>query len=51
MLESLARACLLTLDGYTVDLAHEALLTTWPMPRADIRSGMQFGAGEPQQQD
>jgi WD40 repeat protein len=30
VLEALARARLLTLDGDTVELAHEALLTAWP---------------------
>ncbi|MFD8653555.1 nSTAND1 domain-containing NTPase [Streptomyces mirabilis] len=30
VLEAFARARLLTLDGDTVDLAHEALLTAWP---------------------
>ncbi|MGW7547611.1 nSTAND1 domain-containing NTPase [Streptomyces sp. NPDC054770] len=30
VIERLARARLLTLDGTTVDLAHEALITAWP---------------------
>ncbi|MGW3152092.1 nSTAND1 domain-containing NTPase [Streptomyces sp. NPDC001177] len=30
VLERLARARLITLDGETVDLAHEALITAWP---------------------
>jgi WD40 repeat protein len=33
VLEHLVRARLLTLDGETVDLAHEALLTAWPRYR------------------
>ncbi|UUU23082.1 nSTAND1 domain-containing NTPase [Streptomyces sp. DSM 40750] len=36
VLERLARARLLILDGDTVDLAHEALLTAWPRLRAWI---------------
>ncbi|MEU6097843.1 hypothetical protein [Streptomyces sp. NPDC047079] len=35
-LEALAQARLLTLDGDTVELAHEALLTAWPRLRAWI---------------
>ncbi|MEU3600513.1 hypothetical protein ABZ714_17615 [Streptomyces sp. NPDC006798] len=34
VLERLVRARLLTVDGTTVDLAHEALLTAWPRLRA-----------------
>jgi WD40 repeat protein/transcriptional regulator with XRE-family HTH domain len=33
VLERLARARLITLDGDTVDLAHEALISTWPRLR------------------
>ncbi|MGP4114415.1 nSTAND1 domain-containing NTPase [Streptomyces sp. 4N509B] len=33
VLERLARARLITLDGTTVDLAHEALITAWPRLR------------------
>lgn len=33
VIEMLARARLITLDGATVDLAHEALLTAWPRLR------------------
>ncbi|MFJ2215884.1 hypothetical protein ACIQVO_23780 [Streptomyces sp. NPDC101062] len=33
VLEALARARLVTLDGTTVDLAHEALITAWPRLR------------------
>ncbi|MEU0165445.1 helix-turn-helix domain-containing protein [Streptomyces iakyrus] len=33
VLEALARARLLTLDGDTIDLAHEALITAWPRLR------------------
>ncbi|WP_455711605.1 nSTAND1 domain-containing NTPase [Streptomyces iakyrus] len=36
VLEALARARLLTLDGDTVDLAHEALITAWPRLRGWI---------------
>ncbi|MFD8013540.1 hypothetical protein [Streptomyces sp. NPDC058955] len=36
VLEKLARARLITLDGSTVDLAHEALLTAWPRLRGWI---------------
>ncbi|MDG5808591.1 hypothetical protein P9869_39295 [Streptomyces ossamyceticus] len=36
VMEALARARLLTLDGETVDLAHEALLTAWPRLRSWI---------------
>ncbi|MFF7791787.1 helix-turn-helix domain-containing protein [Streptomyces sp. NPDC007991] len=36
VVEALARARLLTLDGDTVDLAHEALLTAWPRLRGWI---------------
>ncbi|MFE5797746.1 hypothetical protein ACFQ8C_34915 [Streptomyces sp. NPDC056503] len=36
VLERLARARLVTLDGSTVDLAHEALLTAWPRLRGWI---------------
>ncbi|MEU5159112.1 hypothetical protein AB0G74_05800 [Streptomyces sp. NPDC020875] len=36
VLERLVRARLLTVDGTTVDLAHEALLTAWPRLRAWI---------------
>ncbi|MER6958177.1 hypothetical protein [Streptomyces sp. NPDC000618] len=35
-LEALAQARLLTIDGGTVDLAHEALLTAWPRLRGWI---------------
>ncbi|MGW0706363.1 nSTAND1 domain-containing NTPase [Streptomyces sp. NPDC002643] len=34
VLEQLVRARLVTLDGDTVDLAHEALITAWPRLRA-----------------
>lgn len=33
MLEQLVRARLLTVDGDTVDLAHEALIGAWPRLR------------------
>ncbi|MEU3600926.1 helix-turn-helix domain-containing protein [Streptomyces sp. NPDC006798] len=36
VLESLARARLVTLDGDTADLAHEALITAWPRLRSWI---------------
>ncbi|MER5347485.1 helix-turn-helix domain-containing protein [Streptomyces mirabilis] len=36
VLQALTRARLLTLDGDTVELAHEALLTAWPRLRAWI---------------
>ncbi|WP_399103303.1 helix-turn-helix domain-containing protein [Streptomyces sp. 11x1] len=36
VLEALTRARLLTLDGPTVDLAHEALITAWPRLRGWI---------------
>ncbi|MFD4337246.1 hypothetical protein ACFWPP_08645 [Streptomyces anulatus] len=36
VLEELVRARLLTVDGATVDLAHEALLTAWPRLRGWI---------------
>ncbi|UXY25203.1 nSTAND1 domain-containing NTPase [Streptomyces sp. HUAS TT20] len=36
VLERLARARLITLDGDTVDLAHEALITAWPRLHAWI---------------
>ncbi|MFJ3617644.1 helix-turn-helix domain-containing protein [Streptomyces iakyrus] len=36
VLEALARARLLTLDGDTIDLAHEALITAWPRLRGWI---------------
>ncbi|MGI5196095.1 helix-turn-helix domain-containing protein [Streptomyces sp. CA-288835] len=36
VLEALARARLLTLDGDTVELAHEALITAWPRLRGWI---------------
>ncbi|MCD9878377.1 DNA-binding protein [Streptomyces sp. NR30] len=36
VLEHLTRARLLTLDGDTVDLAHEALISSWPRLRAWI---------------
>ncbi|MEV2198270.1 helix-turn-helix domain-containing protein [Streptomyces phaeochromogenes] len=38
VLEAFARARLLTLDGDTVELAHEALLTAWPRFRGWIES-------------
>ena len=36
VLEALARARLLTLDGDTIDMAHEALITAWPRLRGWI---------------
>ncbi|MGW0666326.1 nSTAND1 domain-containing NTPase [Streptomyces sp. NPDC002746] len=38
VLEKLVRARLLTVDGATVDLAHEALLTAWPRLRGWIEA-------------
>lgn len=38
VLEELVRARLLTIDGTTVDLAHEALLTAWPRLRGWIEA-------------
>ncbi|MFJ1896724.1 helix-turn-helix domain-containing protein [Streptomyces sp. NPDC088115] len=38
VLEELVRARLLTVDGTTVDLAHEALLTAWPRLRGWIEA-------------
>lgn len=38
VLEELVRARLLTVDGVTVDLAHEALLTAWPRLRGWIEA-------------
>ncbi|MFD4855259.1 nSTAND1 domain-containing NTPase [Streptomyces atratus] len=38
VLEELVRARLLTIDGATVDLAHEALLTAWPRLRGWIEA-------------
>ncbi|MFJ7414506.1 hypothetical protein ACIQWZ_27410 [Streptomyces sp. NPDC098077] len=38
VLEELVRARLLTVDGATVDLAHEALLTAWPRLRGWIEA-------------
>ncbi|MFF4014797.1 hypothetical protein [Streptomyces sp. NPDC001843] len=41
VLERLAEARLITLDGDTVDLAHEALLTAWPRLRGWIEEDRQ----------
>ncbi|MFJ9588649.1 nSTAND1 domain-containing NTPase [Streptomyces acidicola] len=42
VLEAIARARLLALDGGTVDLAHEALLTAWPRLRGWIAEDREF---------